>query len=56
MVKMDKATLNKAVKEFIKKKDPETAKQFIIMFGSKIEDYDINKALKELEPKKKEDK
>ena len=53
MVKMDKRTLNKAVKGFVKDGNIETAKNFIIIFGTRIEDYDIQTELKKLESKKK---
>jgi hypothetical protein len=53
MSKMDKTRLNKAVKDFIKKGDIETAKNFIIIFGSKIEDYNVQEGLKRIEPKPK---
>ena len=55
MGKMNKTLLNKAVKEFKKSGDIETAKYFIIQFGSQIKDYDITKELAKLENKPKKD-
>ena len=55
MVKMDKTHLNKAIKEFKKVGDIETAKHFIITYGSQIKDYDVTKELAKLEDKPKKD-
>jgi hypothetical protein len=54
MKKMDKPTLNKAVKEFIKCGEVETANYLIMHFGSQIEDYDIEDELKRIEKKPKQ--
>jgi hypothetical protein len=53
MKKMDKPTLNKAVKEFIKCGEVETANYLIMHFGSQIEDYNVEDELKRIEIKPK---
>ncbi|MBZ2167010.1 hypothetical protein [Methanobacterium spitsbergense] len=53
MGKMDKTTLKKIVKKYTDKGDVETAKELLLTWGPRIEDFNIKTELKKLDKIKK---